>query len=605
MKSRTSSCKSTALKKDLSRFWPIWAAYALCLLLIQVIQSNDDLSYWYAANMGECISLMGIVNCIFALVTAQTLFGDLFNPRLCNGLHSLPLKREQWFGIHVVSGFLFSLIPTALMLPFSEWIILQYSDMVNGWQMPLYWFAGANIQYVFFFGLAVFCAMCAGSRMAMAVIYGIINFASLLVYLLVDQVYTPLLYGVVTQSKIFELLCPAFRLINSRSIDAHRVETGRTYVDYHGIEQREYIGQFTVISQGWIYMGIIALVGIALLILARQLYKKRKLECAGDFLAVRWLEPVFQVVFSVLCAAACHGMFLLFFGISTEFFYFVLAIGLVAGWFAGRMFLERSTRVFRLKNIAGLSILAGVLAGSLYLTSLDPLGVETWVPEAETVESAALRLNYRNEYTAVETEEIEDVLRLHELALEQRVTVHPDYDGFYYNPNDQDPEAAYISLEYQLDNGWTVQRNYYVLATGESGSLIRDYCSRLDVVIFHQEVEDGEDLRHFMKDGKVITVNGERLPEETVTPEFLMALGAAIAADCEAGHMVQSGVFHTQPVIELENGIDDIYYVNLDIHGGEFWCSLYVYADCENILRVLEPTGILEAIRAEHESYYG
>ena len=85
MKSETSSCKKTALRKDFGRFWPVWVGYTLFLGLLQIVQSNDDLRYWYAANQGECISVMGVVNGIVALVVAQRLFGDLFNTRMCNG----------------------------------------------------------------------------------------------------------------------------------------------------------------------------------------------------------------------------------------------------------------------------------------------------------------------------------------------------------------------------------------------------------------------------------------------------------------------------------------------------------------------------------------
>lgn len=606
MKSRTSSCKGAALKKDLSRFWPVWAGYILCLIILQVIQSNDDLSYWYAANMAECISIMGLVNGVYGLAAAQMLFGDLFNARMCSGLHSLPLKREHWFSAHITAGFLFSLLPTALMTGFSEIIIFLYSDMVNGWQIPLYWFAASNIQYIFFFGVAVFAVMCTGNRFAATVVYGILNFFSLLVYLLVDKVYTPLLYGVVTMSTLFELLCPMYRIASLLFVDADRVETGKTYIDQYGVEQREYIGQFTVATPGWIYIGIIALVGIALLLLARRMYKKRNLECAGDFMAVRWLEPVFQVVFTVLCAAGFYAMFLLFFGLNSDYLYLLLGIGLIVGWFAGRMFLERSTRVFRLKNIAGFVLLAAVLAGSLYITELDPMGIEDWVPQTGELKSATLRMNYRSGYTTEDPAEMEDLIRLHALALEQRVCVHPDYDSSNYNPYDSDPEAVQIILQYETENGWTSQREYYVLAEGESGGLIREYCSRLEQVIGRSSVKDVEDLRYYMKDADNIAVNSRSVPEEYLTEEFLLSLADAIAADCEAGNMVQSGVFHPDIVIDIEReGYDDLRYLVMDINGMEFYCYLYVYADCGNTLAVLEPTGVIEQIRQDYENAYG
>ena len=605
MKSRTSSSKAAAFRKDITRFWPVWVGYILCLVIVQILQSNDDLNYWYAANMGDGIAIMGLVNLCYGFVVAMMLFGDLFNSRMCNGIHSLPLRREHWFGAHVGAALLFSLVPTALMALFSEAVIVLYSKMVAGWTVPMYWFVASNLQFLFFFGLAVFCAMCAGNRFGMTVVYGILNFCSILIYLLVDQLYTPLLKGVVTMSGPFEMLCPVWQMVNKRCIDFDRVETGKTFV-HNGIEQREYIGQITVVKEGWIYIGTVAVIGIVLLLLARQIYKKRNLECAGDFLAVRWLNAPFQVVFTVLCAAGFQGVFMLFFGNGSRSVYILPVIGLIVGWFGGRMLLERSTQVFRVKNFVGFGLITAVMAASLYATYLDPLGIETWIPKVGEVKTATLRMNYRNGYTTEKSAEIADLTRLHQLALEQDLEPHPDYSDAYYSPYSNDPDCAQIILQYTDHNGWLSQRNYYILATSESGDLMRKYTSRLDVLFPDEKVKDAADLRHALLDVEVVRVNGmHNVSEEYMTEEFRIALADAIAADAEAGNLVQSGVFHREPIVEMENPEYNQYYLTLDMHGEDFWSNISIYADCENILAVLEPTGVLDAARQEFANIYG
>ena len=117
MKYGTSSCKRRALAKDMGRFWPVWVGYCLCLIFIQILQSSDDLSYWYANNIAGTLPVMGFLNLVYGWVAAQMLFGDLFNARMCNGLHALPLKREHWFSAHIRAGLMFSLIP--LLFPYS------------------------------------------------------------------------------------------------------------------------------------------------------------------------------------------------------------------------------------------------------------------------------------------------------------------------------------------------------------------------------------------------------------------------------------------------------------------------------------------------------
>lgn len=589
MKSGISSCKRAALGKDLGRFWPVWVGYILCLSILQILQSNGDMEYWYAANMAETISAMGFLNFVYALVAAAVLFGDQFNPRMCSGIHALPLKRQHWFSVHVGAGLLFSLIPTALMTAFSELVILRYSVVENGWQIPLYWFAASNLQFVFFFGLASLCAICVGSRFALTVVYGMVNGFSMLLYLLVDLLYTPMLYGVVTQSGVFELLCPVGQIMATRFLDADQIHTGNMYLDDSGVARPEYTGTFTVPGESWIYILILTGLGVILLLAARQVYKKKKLETAGDFLAVRWLEPVFQVVFTVLCAAGFYGVFYLFFGTGGNADLLV-GIGLLVGWFSGRMFLERSTRVFRLKNFLGFFLLAALMAGSMHLTKLDPLGVESWIPEQTRVERASMSLSHRGEFSTENPEEIGDILKLHRLALEERTTVHPDAG---------EEDAAYITLSYKLDNGWVSRREYYILPEGEAGAIAREYNSCLEVVISNYDIHTPEDLWQELQQVEYVSVQGEPVEEQYLTREFLEELMAAIVADCESGALVQSAAFHPDSVLENKTYPEGkIPYLYLDLNGADFFCYLNIYADCENVLAVLEKTNVMDALRS-------
>ncbi len=619
MKSRTSSCKAAAFRKDILRFWPVWALYILVHIFLQVILSTESREYWYLANLMNVIQGMAVLNCGYGLLVAMMLFGDLFNTRMCNGLHSLPLKREHWFDAHIKAGLLFSLIPTAIMTLFMEAVMVRHTIIVDGWQLPLYWWAACNLQYLFFFGLATFCAMCTGSRVASAVTYGGLNCLSLFAWLLADQFYTPLLHGVVTQSRIFNLLSPVSWLTSSELIQTNRIKTDRTYLDDFGVEQTVYTGDFTFNMEEWIYLGVLVVIGIALLLLARQVYRNRKLECAGDFMAVKWLEPVFQVAFTIACAAGVHGVFFSFFGYRYEHNYVMAILGLVAGWFAGRMFLERSTRVFRLKNFAGLAVLTALLAGSLYVTKLDPLGIEDWVPETADVKKVQMVLSHRTDVDTEDPEEIADFLRLHELALEEKITVGSNYDDYFYDENQgSDPVVAHVSLVYWLENGLTAKREYYIRPESEAGDIAREYGSRLMEVIEQEgKVKTADDLRHHIKTVEHIYVGGQTLAEDLITEEFLLTLADAIIADCESGAMVQSPVYHPEPVIPapppvrgevtLEDGsvvfteeaAGAMQSLHLDMSGQDFHCYLNVYADCENTMAVLESTGIVDTIRQQ------
>ena len=100
MPSKTSCFNKTVFQKNLTRFAPVWVLYLLCLLLGMMMLyagDGDGQGYWFADNMSEMIQLMAFVNLIYAPLVAALLFGDLYNSRMCNALHAMPLRRESWF----------------------------------------------------------------------------------------------------------------------------------------------------------------------------------------------------------------------------------------------------------------------------------------------------------------------------------------------------------------------------------------------------------------------------------------------------------------------------------------------------------------------------
>ena len=157
MKLKTSFFDQTVFRKDLLRFAPLWGIYFIGGMMV-MLTISDSHSPQYAANyVGQTLGLLSIVNLIYAGLAAQLLFGDLFNSRLCNALHAMPLRREGWFFTHVAAGLCFSLIPNALGIFFVMFRLGAY------WYVALYWLLAMTMQYLFFFGLAVFSVFCVGS----------------------------------------------------------------------------------------------------------------------------------------------------------------------------------------------------------------------------------------------------------------------------------------------------------------------------------------------------------------------------------------------------------------------------------------------------------
>ena len=91
MKIKTSFFDGTVFKKDVTRFAPLWVLY-LIVGFMHFFRSGIR-----AEVLESMISRAGFLSFLYAMLTAQLLFGDLFDERLCHALHAIPLRREGWF----------------------------------------------------------------------------------------------------------------------------------------------------------------------------------------------------------------------------------------------------------------------------------------------------------------------------------------------------------------------------------------------------------------------------------------------------------------------------------------------------------------------------
>ena len=621
MKSKTSFCNGTAVRKDLTRFAPLWILYTLCLLLgLALLYVSDDNKFWFANNIGELIHGSSLINLFYAPLVAMLLFGDLFNSRMCNALHAMPLKRGCWFGSHIVAGLLFNLIPTAIFCALSA-PLLARTCVVGGEWIALWAFWGMNLNYLCFFGLAVCSVFCAGNRFGMAAIYALFNGGAFIFYFFIDTIYTPMLYGVVTPVTLAELLTPVSRLAQNvcLEMDAWGDLTQRYGADLDAIQ-----AHFWLVPEGWIRLGIWTAVGILFMLLGRLLYSKRKLECAGDAMAFRIFEPIFQICIAI-CSAAFGALVLsAFFGYRQQSLQFLFVFcGLVIGWFAGKIIIHRTARVFRFKNWLGLAALTAVLAGTLGLAYFDVFGIETWIPNPEDVRSVTFGYStYRGmSEELTDKEDIAQVIRLQELALEDRLEDSDTFiqvNGILYSREEAEElglldqgeyrYTATIMIHYTLNNGRLVQRLYTVWCDGEEAEITKEYLSRWEVVSYasyYGEVgtmaiwgeEPGSDI--------FINIDGYTM---AANQEDVDSLLAAIRADCDARTMTQRSSFHNghfSYTDEYGNSLTTrSIYVEFSTENGKSG-SFSIFADSENTLKWLQEHSPREFNVSAENTYYG
>lgn len=262
MKSKTSFFNKTVFKKNLTRFAPVMAVYTLCLILgmMMLYQINEEMgrTFWFASRIAGNLQLMGLVNLLFAPLVAMLLFGDLYNSRMCNALHAMPMRPETLFLTNVVSGLLFSMIPTAVMALLSV-PLLNATIVENAWQIALLWYVGTNLQFITFFGVAIFSVFCTGNRFAMAVVYAVLNGGAFILYYIINTLYTPMLFGVVTPDRRVSLLTPVADMTNGAYVaveDFHQLS-----LRFYGRES-EMVAAFSVDGEKFTSLLIYAAVGI-------------------------------------------------------------------------------------------------------------------------------------------------------------------------------------------------------------------------------------------------------------------------------------------------------------------------------------------------------
>ena len=557
MKLRTSFCNPTALKKDITRFAPSWALYSVMLILTLFILATEGSDYYRADALVGHTTFMIVINLIYGYINGQILFGDLFNTRHCNALHAMPLRRECWYMTHVIAGLLFSLVPNTIFA------LIALPLLGTGSMMAIYWLAAVTLQYLFFFGLAVCSALCVGNRFAMALVYTITNFLSMIIYVLYYNLYQPLLEGVEVSEEVAYRFCPVVQMMTEENILMEVIHNNSEVAAERKVAQ-------LVMGDGWGYLAICAVIGVALLGMALALYRRRKLESAGDFMALKALEPVFLVLYTMALV-----VFFYVFGILFEMEYLFMGFGVLVGYFTGRMLLMRTTRVFQPKAFLWLAVFVAVLVASLLVTAADPLGLSKRIPARAEVEQVKVSTSYDPKYGSepflTETEDIELARKMHRMILDGQGETK--YDGMSY---------ITVSFLYELENGTSLIRSYPVAINSPVGVLFEALGSRPEFVLGAGDVDTFMDgmysmhvSLHSSDVGGDIAVSGNE--------DLVRGLAEALMADCEAGTMNQEWAYRNDA--ESLGWLEFNYRTQAGVYR---YVSLQVYTDNINTAAYLK-----------------
>lgn len=597
------------------RFAPLGILYTLVLMLLTLVSVNLGSNQYgnITTSMLSFSQLTVLLQLGYAFVLAQLLLGDLYTPRLCYAIHALPVTRGGWFGTQVILGSL-SVIPGILI---SGGMML--ASMTRFRVLIPVWMGSALLEFLFFFGVALLCGVCAGNRAGMTLLYGLVNFFGVVTTWAYVKIICPLIFGMYIPV-IRARFCPltemmgsyAFRAIYSDLPSERYLEDGPTvFFECPDVTHIEFEPKAI-----WTLVFFAAL-GCVAIWLAMKLLNRRKPECAGDLLAFRKMEPVILVLCTLSAGVVAHLM-------SSEFNwnigYLMLFLGLAVGYYCCLMLLKRQVNVFSARSLLPLGSLAAVMVLVMAAAGLNLFGGAYRIPEAENIEKAELRnpsASYRTVFTAESAEDIEKVLTLHRDALEEhrviessrplleRIFGNEDKELDYEKINGARGAIGVMFITYTLKNGSTVNRSYYYHEYSPHLNILQEIYSRPEFVFsdYQLEINSESELESLLEKTELIRLtcwhesdlesgyyyNGK---DTSIPREAWDGLLDAMLKDCEEGNMAQSWSLH--PDAEPEDHISFIYPARE--YKGMYALEILLFSDCQHTIDYLVSHGYHEAL---------
>lgn len=457
---------STLYRKNLKRFWPIWASYGVILLLVPLtflltwLDRNEILDINIVAmDLLGFVSPMGLIlSAVWSIVSAMAVFSYLYNSRSVQLYHALPIRREGLYLTNYLSGLSFLVLPLGVVFLFTLAV-----EAVSGTLMlwPLFQWLIAQVCFaLFFYSFAAFCALFVGHIMALPVFYGILNFLAFGMSQLLSELFRQFVYGYHSwpaMSQLAQWLSPFIVLYREGGV---RVADNGGYF-------------YTGLAAALVY----ALAGLVLAALGLVVYRTRPLETAGDVVAVKWVRPVFKYGVA-FCAAVTIGIFLreLFRSLLPGGMWPMLGLmvlGGLIGYFAAEMLLRKTFRVLR-RSWKGALALCLVLTAAALTMNYDLIGfnrapsrynvvsVYLWGPYTYPSDSAS-----HFDIYCTDSEDIEAVLALHQAIardqqeLQDRLE-HDRYSTGYDPENPDQPlvQSQNVYFSYNLADGSQLTREY-------------------------------------------------------------------------------------------------------------------------------------------------
>lgn len=458
MPSKTSFCNGTEFRKCLSRWWPLWIIYGVILFILlpgvllnartttpymtTPYVSTEQIGYLSNVILSETQMLLPLTAFCAGLLAAAAMFGYLYTPRGAGLAASLPIRRGCMFRTHLLAGLLMLLSAEAVIFGLAVLIEATRFELVI--EPLLIWLGILALETVVFYGIAVLCAMFTGHVVMLPCLYLLVNFIAVGFQLLVETVLYMFVYGMSGMVDLpVDWLSPLVLFMRRTSVghaDLVRPISGT------GAEVA--IANFS----GWIYPLVWAVFALLLLVCAGQLYRRRRMESAGDTVAIPVLKPVLKYIVALFAGLAMpvgvYGMLLNVPAYRAHLAPFLLlaVLGAALGFVISEMVIRKSLRIPR-TVWRGCAVTAAVCCLVVVGAKCDLTGYARRIPDAAQVKSVRIICNGYNS-TFSEAQNIQAVEDIHRTVVTEREKITDD------------TSITSLQLTYKLSNGKVLMREY-------------------------------------------------------------------------------------------------------------------------------------------------
>lgn len=435
-------------KRALSRFWIIGAAYAVVLCFLTLMcgryfnfDTKEIAEYVSYSILSNLTRREIVAAAVAAVVMAIAVHGWMFRKTSAAYISALPVTREAL----LISSMLAAL--TLLILPciFAMLVSLLLYGSMSPLCTPylLYSAAAAALMNIAFFGLASFCTVFTGNAAVLPALYVIALYGFVGIEVVIRYIAEFLLFGVRGTSWELAILSPVYYF------------------------SKNYVGSY---SYAIPLTAIYAAAGVILAGLAVIFFRHRRMEAAGEVVAVPVLRPLFRWG---LAAVGALGMALLMLktvfnvgsyaagndGTPAKVALLLLAMlfGAAVGWFGADALMRKTLRVFD-RHWKGLGVFCALLCALVLGTEFDMFGIERYQPDVDEIGYAAV--NGWGEYSEtriMQPENIEALLSLQKDIIANKKT-YESQKGLNTFP---------LTIEYYDTDGKLLARRVYTYATDE------------------------------------------------------------------------------------------------------------------------------------------